>query len=110
VEQAVLEVRYDAAVMRTDEQTRVTNALAAAIEYISKYSASSLGKMVITELRAANALVSQGEERDIKDMDVERLRHTAWKCLETLRLRGEPARALPALEGEMENALGHRHH
>lgn len=51
--------------MNLDEQTRVTNSIAAAIEYIEKASTAALSRMVIRELRAAIALVSQAPLTDL---------------------------------------------
>ena len=73
--------------MRVDDQTKVTNAIASAIEYISKLHASSLSAVVVRELRAANAIVSVAAKREVETMTTPDLERLARHALDTLRLR-----------------------
>jgi len=73
--------------MRVDDQTKVTNAIAAAIEYITKLHNSSLSAIVVRELRSANAIVSVAARREIETLPTPELEAVAHRALDTLRLR-----------------------
>lgn len=77
--------------MRVDDQTKVTNVIAAAIEYIEKSSQSSLAAMVrpalVKELRGAIAIVAVAARREIETLPTPELKNVAAYALETLALR-----------------------
>lgn len=73
--------------MRVDDQTKVTNTIAAAIEYITKLHQSSLSALVVRELRAANAIVAVAARREIETLPTQELMNVAALALETLALR-----------------------
>lgn len=70
--------------MRVDDQTKVTNAIAAAIEYITKFHASSLSGFVVKELRGANAIVSVAAQRELNTMPTPELKVLAQYALRLL--------------------------
>jgi hypothetical protein len=70
--------------MRVDDQTKVTNAIASAIEYITKLHSSVLSAVVVRELRAANAIVSVAATRELKTLPKAELKAFAQHALNLL--------------------------
>ena len=84
--------------MTASEQTRVTNALAMAIEYLTKFSASVLGQKVASELRAAIAIASYAP-------DYYGLLHAAKHALEEMRHTVAPRNSFTDAVDELDAAI-----
>lgn len=82
--------------MRATDQGRVTNAIAAAKEFIKKHSDSALGGMVIHELHAAIVLIGQSVALEVNSLNDEEFAVLVSKVRDRLSMRGLPSDASDA--------------